>query len=198
MSKRLLRDIQAVKEDTEWGFGIEVDESDVRHLKASFPGPSGSPYEGGEFVVKFEFDREYPLKAPRVSFETKVFHPNISSQTGATCLDILKESWTPIYNIRSILISLQQLLESPNANDPQDAEVAGLFNYNKAEFERVASEWTRKYAKPEQPKADEKSIAEFQQMGFSREQILKVFEKLGIDKVSSDEEKNKVAEALLT
>ena len=34
--------------------------------------------------------RRYPFEPPKVKFKTKVWHPNVSSQTGAICLDILK------------------------------------------------------------------------------------------------------------
>lgn len=51
-------------------------------------------------------------------------HPNISSQTGAICLDILKNNWSPALNLKTALISLQALLSTPEPNDPQDAVVA--------------------------------------------------------------------------
>jgi ubiquitin-conjugating enzyme (huntingtin interacting protein 2) len=75
-----------------------------------------------------------------MKFDTKMWHPNISSQTGAICLDILKNEWTPALTIRTALISLQALLCAPEPgniyflictytynlkiDDPQDAEVA--------------------------------------------------------------------------
>ena len=67
---------------------------------------------------------DYPIKPPKMKFDTKIWHPNISSQTGAICLDILKNEWTPALTIRTALISLQALLCSPEPDDPQDAEVA--------------------------------------------------------------------------
>ncbi len=32
----------------------------------------------------------YPFAAPKVTFVTKVYHPNVSQSSGAICLDILK------------------------------------------------------------------------------------------------------------
>lgn len=74
-----------------------------------------------------------------MNFDTKVYHPNISSQTGAICLDILKDTWTPILTLKSSLISLQSLLQSPEPNDPQDAQVANHYLTNLAGFNQTAA-----------------------------------------------------------
>lgn len=50
-------------------------------------------------------------------------HPNISSQTGAICLDILKDQWSPALTIKTALLSLQALLSSPQPDDPQVIEI---------------------------------------------------------------------------
>lgn len=61
-----------------------------RHLIGSITGPEGTAYEGGVFEVDILISKEYPFEPPKMKFTTKIWHPNVSSQTGAICL----VSWT--------------------------------------------------------------------------------------------------------
>lgn len=63
------------------------------HWKGRIRGPDGTPYAGGTFVVDIQIPANYPFEPPKMRFDTKVWHPNVSSQNGAICLDILKKEW---------------------------------------------------------------------------------------------------------
>lgn len=68
-------------------------------------------YEGLTFKLSLYFPSDYPFTAPVVKFEAPgCFHPNVDLQHGHICLDVLKEKWSAVHNIRTILLSIQSLL----------------------------------------------------------------------------------------
>ena len=86
---------------------------DLTKWTATIKGPSETPYENMSFRLSFDFPSDYPYKPPKVLFKTPIYHPNIDF-SGRICLDILKEKWSAIYNVESVLLSLQSLLGEPN------------------------------------------------------------------------------------
>lgn len=108
-------------------------------------GPSDSPYAGGVFHLAILFPVDYPFKPPKVTFTTKVFHPNINAQ-GGICLDILKDQWSPALSIGKVLLSISSLLTDPNPKDPLVPDIAHLYETNRLEFNRVARDWTLRHA----------------------------------------------------
>jgi len=89
---------------------------------------------------------QYPFQPVKMKFITKIYHPNISSASGAICLDILKDAWSPVLTLKSTLISLQSLLCSPEPSDPQDAEVAKHYLTSRDSFNETARYWAEIYA----------------------------------------------------
>ncbi|XP_028205248.1 ubiquitin-conjugating enzyme E2-17 kDa-like isoform X1 [Glycine soja] len=119
--------------------------NDMFHWQATIMGPIDSPFAGGVFLVSIHFPPDYPFKPPKVSFRTKVFHPNINSN-GSICLDILKEQWSAALTISKVLLSICSLLTDPNPNDPLVPEIAQMYKTNKAKYQATARSWTEKYA----------------------------------------------------
>lgn len=124
-----------------------VNESDMLHWKGEIKGPQGTPYEAGKFVIDITLPADYPFVPPKMKFDTQIWHPNISSQSGAICLDILKNEWSPALTIRTALISLQALLSAAEPDDPQDAVVAKMYKEDRPKFDQQAKYWTEMYAK---------------------------------------------------
>lgn len=108
-------------------------------------GPPGSVYEGGIFFLDIHFSTEYPFKPPKVNFKTRIYHCNINSQ-GVICLDILKNNWSPALTISKVLLSICSLLTDCNPADPLVGSIAHQYLHNRAEHDRIARQWTQKYA----------------------------------------------------
>lgn len=80
---------------------------------ATITGPMETPYASLIFKLSFVFPSTYPYAPPTVLFKTPIFHPNVDF-SGRICLDILKDKWSAVYNVQSVLLSLQSLLGEPN------------------------------------------------------------------------------------
>ena len=170
-----LKELQQIAEESsEMTVTAKIVGDDLKHWKGTIFGPKDTCYEEGVFKINIEIPQDYPFKPPIMKFDTKIWHPNISSQTGAICLDILKNEWTPALTIRTALISLQALLSAPEPDDPQDAEVATMYKGDRAEFNRKAQEWVRTFAKEETQDDKVKKITD---MGFTEDQAREALEK---------------------
>lgn len=143
--KRIMKELQTMqKEPPPNTSAAPIDENDLYRWQAIILGPPDSPYAGGVFKLSIVFPADYPFKAPRIEFLTKIYHCNIMNKT--LCIDILKSQWSPALTIDKVLISIVSLLVDPNPKDPLNREAAEKYLNDRKEYERIASEWTRKYA----------------------------------------------------
>ena len=126
---------------------ISVDPSNTRFFRAKIDGPAGTPYEGGVFELELFLPDGYPMEPPKARFLTRIYHPNID-RIGRICLSILKDDWTPALTVRTTVLSIQNLLSSPNPDDPLDNNVAKVWVEDNATALKKAAEFTRLYAMP--------------------------------------------------
>jgi len=122
-----------------------IHENDLFHWEGTIIGPEDSPYAKGIFKLKIDFPADYPFKPPKITFLTRVLHPNIN-MNGSICLDILRDNWSPALSISRVLLSISSLLTDPNPDDPLESDVARLYKTNRGQFDRLAREWTLRYA----------------------------------------------------
>ncbi|KAJ3449902.1 ubiquitin-conjugating enzyme e2 e3 [Anaeramoeba flamelloides] len=119
--------------------------SDLYKWNATIMGPDETPYAGGVFFLNISFPKEYPFNPPTVVFRTKIYHCNINSK-GQICLDILKDNWSPALTISKVLLSISSLLCEPNPEDPLVLSIAQQYKKNRLKHDKIANEYTRKYA----------------------------------------------------
>ena len=62
-----------------------------------------------------------------------MFHPNVYND-GSICLDILSHMWSPVYDVSSILTSIQSLLTDPNPNSPAQQVASQMYQHNYTEY----------------------------------------------------------------
>lgn len=144
--KREFKEVIKSEEVAKCAIKLELIDDNYTELKGEIAGPPDTPYEGGNFVLEIKVPETYPFNPPKVKFITRIWHPNISSVTGAICLDILKDQWAAAMTLRTVLLSLQALMAAAEPDDPQDAVVAKQFKENPEMFSSTARHWTNVYA----------------------------------------------------
>ena len=144
-AQRIQKELSDLTEDPPANCSAGPLDEDIFHWQATLMGPTDSPYEGGVFIMNIKFPPDYPFKPPRVTFETRIYHPNINS-SGGICLDILKGEWSPALTVSKVLLSICSLLCDPNPDDPLVPDIARLYKQDKEKYMRTAQLWTIQYA----------------------------------------------------
>lgn len=144
--KREFKEVLKSEETSKNQIKVDLVDENFTELKGEIAGPPDTPYEGGRYQLEIKIPETYPFNPPKVRFITKIWHPNISSVTGAICLDILKDQWAAAMTLRTVLLSLQALMAAAEPDDPQDAVVANQYKQNPEMFKQTARLWSHVYA----------------------------------------------------
>ncbi|XP_072290137.1 ubiquitin-conjugating enzyme E2 C [Eucyclogobius newberryi] len=131
VTKRLQQELMALMMSGDKGISAFPESENLFKWVGTIDGAQGTVYEGLRYRLLLEFPAGYPYHAPRVKFVTPCFHPNVDGQ-GFICLDILKDKWSALYDVRSILLSIQSLLSEPNNESPLNTTAAELWDNQEA------------------------------------------------------------------
>ncbi|KAG5496130.1 hypothetical protein JKF63_02431 [Porcisia hertigi] len=122
----------------------------VAEFWVEFQGPEGTPYEDGTWMLHVQLPSEYPFKSPSIGFCNRILHPNVDEHSGSVCLDVINQTWTPMYQLENIFdVFLPQLLRYPNPSDPLNAQAAYLLHTDRVGFDALLREHVSTHATPE-------------------------------------------------
>ncbi|VFQ75656.1 unnamed protein product [Cuscuta campestris] len=131
-------------------YKVEMINDGMQEFFVHFHGPKESPYEGGVWKVRVELPVSYPYKSPSIGFVNKIYHPNVDEISGSVCLDVINQTWSPMFDLVNVFeVFLPQLLLYPNPADPLNGEAAALMMRDRPAYEQKVKEYCEKYAKPE-------------------------------------------------
>lgn len=112
-----------------------------------FHGPKDSAYHGGIWKIHVILPQEYPYKSPSIGFCNKIFHPNIDEPSGSVCLDVINQTWSPMYDLVNVFsVFLPQLLLYPNPTDPLNPHAAMVMLKDKEQYDKTIKEYVKKFA----------------------------------------------------
>ncbi|KAF8528223.1 ubiquitin-conjugating enzyme [Hysterangium stoloniferum] len=137
------QEIQELNNNPIAGVTVEPAEGNIFDWSCRIKADSNSPYKGGTFCFKLEFPKDFPFKAPAVTFTTKIYHPGIDEE-GHICIPVLRDQWKPSVTISAVLHSVQEKLNNPSPEDPFEPEIAALLKDNRSKFLATAKDWTKK------------------------------------------------------
>lgn len=126
-----------------------VSEDNLYEWEAVIEGPSGTVYEGGLFIARLNFPKDYPLSPPTMRFVSDIYHPNVYPD-GNVCISILhppgddpnmyehaSERWSPVQSVEKVLISVMSMLAEPNDESGANIDASKMWRTDREQFNKV-------------------------------------------------------------
>ena len=141
--KRRERDINKL---IQRGYNV-IRDSNQREFDVEFAGPKETLYEGGTWMVKVHLPEAYPYKSPSIGFVNKIIHPNVDYASGSICLDVINQTWSPMYELVNIFdVFIPQLLAYPNPSDPLNIDAANMLTKHPESYSDHVKKGVRKHS----------------------------------------------------
>jgi len=111
---------RALYEDNQVTLEFPNGEGDVRDLRVILK-PNFGPFQGARIPFRFKLPANYPLSAPTVRCEAKLYHPNVSL-TGSVCFSMFSNDFDSRYRLEHYINGLLWLLNNPNPDSALNAK----------------------------------------------------------------------------
>nr|ACN97210.1 ubiquitin-conjugating enzyme E2L 3 (predicted) [Dasypus novemcinctus] len=120
-SRRMMKELEEIRKYGMKTFlNIQVDGANLLTWQGLIV-PDNPPYDKGAFRSKTNLQAEYPFKLPKITFKTKIYHPNIHKK-GQVCMPVISaKNWKPGTKTDQVIQSFIALV-----NDPQPEHPFGL------------------------------------------------------------------------
>lgn len=145
-TRRLQKELGDIRKNGMKSFReIVVDERNILQWNGLIV-PDCAPYNKGAFRIDLVFPPEYPFKPPKVTFRTKIYHPNVD-ENGQVCLPIVAvENWKPATKTDQVIQALVKLVNQPEPDHPLRGDLAEEYTKDKKKFMKNAEEFTKKHS----------------------------------------------------
>ena len=141
-SVRLQNELKKFQKNRPFGFYAKPNPKDILSWKCQFQ------HQGFFYSLSLTFPTNYPIRPPKIVFDSQMYHPNIYSDR-SVCLDIIATRWSASFTIKDILGGLKQLLDFPNPLSPANGIAGRLFTQDikkyKAAVEANGQKFHSKY-----------------------------------------------------
>uniref|UniRef100_A0A8C5JUK4 Ubiquitin-conjugating enzyme E2 C n=1 Tax=Jaculus jaculus TaxID=51337 RepID=A0A8C5JUK4_JACJA len=144
VGKRLQQELMTLMMSGDKGISACPESDNLFKWIGTIHGAAGAAYEDLRCELSLEFPSGHPYNARTVKFLTPCYHP------GNICLDILKDKWSAVYDVRTILLSIQILLGEPNIDSPLNTQAAQLWE-NPTAFKKYLQETYSKQVSSQEP-----------------------------------------------
>ena len=140
----------------------------VRRWTIHVPGPIGTPYANGQFILSCTFGKEYPYEAPVIRFVTRIYHLNfVTLWNGSASLGCILNQWNPSWKVKTVVQQVVTLMHEPDVElmdeiydstaveytESRTCRVAGeeaicLYISDRTQYDQIARQFTLDYAHP--------------------------------------------------